>query len=217
MTGVQTCALPISKQRCLVHLLRELKKIALWFPHDTEVSSFVATVKTMVRDAVHLRKDYLLHILSEKEYTQSKETLYHRLHAVIASSYVNEDCERIRKRLEKYKDELFTFLEYLHISPDNNHAERQIRPSVLMKHTSFGSRSFHGAHNHAVIMTLAQTAQLNNQNPKDALLALITQNTKKIPSLLFGSSDPEEDKNNLPKPSLPAAASVPALCTAIPP
>lgn len=64
-----------------------------------------------------------------------------------------------------------------------------------MKHTSFGSRSFQGAQNHAVIMTLTQTAQLNKQNPKDALLAIITQDTKKIPSLLFGSSTATQSEN----------------------
>lgn len=205
-----------AKQRCLVHLVRELKKIAQWFPHDTEVSAFVSTVKTVVRDAVHLRKDFLLDTISEKEYADGKEKLYDRLNDIIAASYKNEECERIRKRLERYKDELFTFLEYLHISPDNNHAERQIRPSVLMKHTSFGSRSFRGAENHAVIMTLAQTAQLNGANPKDTLLALIKEDTQKIPSLLFGSPDPD-DKNGLPQSSLSGAASDTALYTITPP
>jgi hypothetical protein len=208
-----------AKQRCLVHLLRELKKIAQWFPENAEVSAFVRAVKTLIRDAVNLRKDFLLHILSEKKYAEGKEKLQNRLDEIIASSYANKECERIRKRLEKYQDELFTFLDYLHISPDNNHAERQIRPSVLMKHTCFGSRSFRGAQNHAVIMTLAQTAQLNNQNPKDALLALITQNTEKIPSLLFGAPH-SDDKNDVPQSSLSASLPQqpdPVLCTGIPP
>ena len=208
-----------AKQRCLVHLLRELKKIAQWFPEHTKVSSFVSTVKTLIRDAVNLRKDFLQYTLSEKEYAEGKEKLQDRLDDIIASSYANEECERIRKRLEKYKNELFTFLDYLHISPDNNHAERQIRPSVLMKHTCFGNRSFRGAENHAVIMTLAQTAQLNGSNPKDALLALIKEDNQKIPSLLFGSSH-SEDKNDVPQSSLSASLPQqpdPVLCTAIPP
>ena len=95
--------------------------------------------------------------------------------------------------------------------------EYVIRGSVSEISMTCGNPSFRGAENHAVIMTLAQTAQINNQNPKDALLAIITQNTEKIPSLLFGYSK-TDNKSDVPHSSLSTETPTEyALKTVIPP
>jgi hypothetical protein len=77
----------------------------------------------------------------------------------------NEDAERFRQRLLRHKDEVWTYLDHPQIEPTHNRAERQLRPSVIMRKVTFGNRSDTGTMNHTVLMGLMQTAKLNGANP----------------------------------------------------
>ena len=48
------------------------------------------------------------------------------------------------KRLRKYGAEVLTFVEFEGVPSSNNHAEREVRPAVLMRKASYGSRSARG-------------------------------------------------------------------------
>ena len=58
---------------------------------------------------------------------------------------------------------LFTCLEYEGILPENNTAERAIRPQVVMRKIFGGSRSLKGAQAHAVNTSVLET--MKKQNP----------------------------------------------------
>jgi len=66
----------------------------------------------------------------------------------------HKDARRLCKRIIKYNQELFTFLDNPLVEPTNNRAERQLRPNVIMRKITFGNRSALGALNHAVIMSI---------------------------------------------------------------
>ncbi len=93
---------------------------------------------------------------------------------------------RISKRLARHKDELFTFLDYPGLPYHNNHAERLIRPSVLLRKITFGNRSLNGALNHDVLMSLQQTAGLNGKDPLRMLNSILTYQKKLPLSLCLG-------------------------------
>ena len=71
--------------------------------------------------------------------------------------YQHEDLQRLAKRLIKYRSELFTFIER-GVDATNNNAEREIRPAVLMRKTSYGNRSSQGARNQEILMTGVRTS-----------------------------------------------------------
>jgi hypothetical protein len=74
--------------------------------------------------------------------------------------YEDPDCKRIAKRLKRHKDELFTFVTHPEVSADNNHAERQIRPAVIMRKNSYCNRSRQGADTQAILMSIFRTLHL---------------------------------------------------------
>ncbi|MEW6104586.1 MAG: transposase [bacterium] len=78
-------------------------------------------------------------------YKSKSDRLYQRLAIIYSQEYKDPDCNRIAKRLKKYKDEIFTFVAHPEVSADNNHAERQIRPAVIMRKNSYCNRSQQGA------------------------------------------------------------------------
>ena len=67
------------------------------------------------------------------------------------------DVRRLAKRLRKYWDELLTFLEDPTVPATNNHAEREIRPAVIMRKVMQGNRSDKGAQTQSVLMSLLRT------------------------------------------------------------
>jgi hypothetical protein len=84
-------------------------------------------------------------------------------------------AETLRKRLmEKDHDKLFTFLRQQGVDPTNNHAERSIRPHVIMRKICNGTRSPAGSESHAVLPSLLQTAQRQGKNPLTFVFTLIT-------------------------------------------
>lgn len=113
------------KQRCLVHLLRELAKLRDEVPWQS-VQAFIQPLITLLQDAIQLGKD-------RKQYTKAKfaearQGIHDRFDDLLLNSRTtNTDCKRIWKRLFKHCDELFTFLDDPRVPADNNGCERDIR------------------------------------------------------------------------------------------
>ncbi|MEW6006575.1 MAG: transposase [bacterium] len=55
------------------------------------------------------------------------------------------------------------------MSADNNHAERQIRPAVIMRKNSYCNRSQKGADAQAILMSIFRTLHLRKTDPIVAL------------------------------------------------
>jgi hypothetical protein len=98
-----------------------------------------------------------------------------KLENLINIQVPEKETEALQKRLARHKDELFTFLDYPHIvEPTNNHAERQLRPVVIMRKITFGNKTTSGEEAYSVIISLLQTAKLNGKRPFDVLLQLFS-------------------------------------------
>jgi hypothetical protein len=157
-----------AKQRCLVHILRDLKKVAGYWHSDKEVLRYCRRLKKIMEDAIALYKGYL-----GKEWDEIYYTKRARLNDSLKDfSFPNPNkriLKRFANRLERHKGEILTFLYIKDIDPHNNHAEQQIRPDVIFRKITFGNRSLTGAENHTVLTTILQTAKLNNIDPVKTL------------------------------------------------
>lgn len=60
-------------------------------------------------------------------------------------NYTDAGVRFLAQRLEKYRDEIFTFLCHPEVPPTNNHVEREILSAVLMRKIIYGNRSDQGA------------------------------------------------------------------------
>ena len=76
-----------------------------------------------------------------------------------------DDTVRLTKRLKRYRDALFTFVDHPKVPSDNNHAEREIRPAVIMRKNSYCNRSESGAHTQAIFMSIYRTLKLRGHDP----------------------------------------------------
>ena len=111
------------KQKCFVHLLRELKKVDIR-NQSPGWCAFRKILKRLVLDALRLGKR---DGLSPTEYASRRKRLDIRLVEIIATLWEDADAKILVKRLIKYRDQLFTFLDHDGVPADNNHGEREIR------------------------------------------------------------------------------------------
>ena len=74
-------------------------------------------------------------------------------------------ARRLAKRLHRYGEELLTFVEFEGVPSSNNHAEREVRPAVLMRKASYGSQSEAGARTRAVLMSVCRTLKKRGLDP----------------------------------------------------
>ena len=155
-----------AKQRCVVHLLREIKQVSLR-NGSSEWKRFARRLKRLIHEALRLVIDR--ERIGEKVYERRVASLHIRLADIFGSSYRDADCERLSKRLAKYSDEIFTFLLHPHVEADNNHAERQIRFAVIMRKNYFGNRSMRGADTQAILMSIFRTCHLRKIDPISTL------------------------------------------------
>ena len=84
--------------------------------------------------------------------------------------WTNAHACRLAKRLGKYGAELLTFVEFEGVPSSNNHAEREVRPAVLMRKASYGSQSEAGVATRAVLMSVLRTLKNRGLDPLPTVL-----------------------------------------------
>lgn len=179
-----------AKQRCLVHIFRDLDKVIEYWHNDKEVIRYCNRLTKIFKDAISLQKEYII-----KEWDERYYSIRARLKDALKDfDFPNPNkriLKRFAKRLKRHKGELLTFLYEKGIDYHNNHAEQQIRPDVIFRKITFGNRSAKGAENHSVLMTILQTAKLNKLDPIATLEKILLRNKENPFSKIL--SPPEKD------------------------
>ena len=169
------------RQYCLTHLLRELEKVDQ-HNESAEWQAFAKKLRRLLRDGIRLRKrpDF-----APERYQSRIQRLRKRLRILAQDNHKDADTRRLTKRLRRYAEYIFTFLDYPYVPHDNNFAERQIRPAVILRKNSQSNRSDRGAATQAVLMSVYRTLRLRSHNPTEiianALRAYLT--TGQLPLL----------------------------------
>lgn len=82
------------------------------------------------------------------------------------------------KRLLQFESELFTFVEHPQVPCENNAAERSIRPQVIARKISGGTRSAAGSQTMAVLSSLFATWQLRGEESLAACRRMLQEAQK---------------------------------------
>lgn len=162
-----------AKQRCLGHLLKDLKRVREYLPDDEILQRFCKRLKDIIDQARQLQKAYRSGKIRERDLDEKRQALEKYLKDLKFADPTHRIVKTFVKRLERHKSELLTFLRYPSIDCHNNFAERQIRPHVLLRKIIFQNRSYKGVLNHNVLTSIIQTAKLNGLNPLKVLQDLI--------------------------------------------
>ena len=162
-------------QRCWTHLLRDLHDLKQAHQQQADVVEWAQALRGCYDDA-------MAWLAAEGQMAPaSREALYvtltgrtHALGLQYAKAY-NHPCCALSKRLLRHEDELFQFVLVEGLSADNNLAERSIRPLVVCRKISGGSRSDEGTKTRMGLASLFETWQARKLNPFDECFKLLSQ------------------------------------------
>jgi transposase len=163
--------LAYTKGQCNAHLLRRVKEM-IAKTTDADLAEHLAALIKMIQDAMHLaecRADY-----SKSYFAQKARECQNMLEGWLAfcECYEDDELRKLAKHMNKHLDEWFTFLRFAEAPPTNNHAERQLRPSVVVRKTNGCHKTLAGALKHAVLMSLIVTCEQQNRRFLDLALSL---------------------------------------------
>ena len=165
------------KQRCLVHALRLVEKWKVYYDNDPRMIKYFMELKAAIKRVIRLNSQMNKKRLPNN-FTVKKADTIARLRRLLSKKLEPIKADKFRRKLLDRFDELITCLEYKGVPSHNNLVERCLRPNVIMRKMTFGNRSAKGERNHEVIMSLIQTARLQNLNPLPFLHSILTDNKK---------------------------------------
>jgi transposase len=167
---------PCKIQYCYTHLLREAEDLEKEFPDSTEVKAFVSTLAPLLALAMKLRTQP---ISDAQFYAQAADVKAKILDAVNRPAH-HFGIQRIQNIFREHKKRMYHWAEDRRVPADNNLAERDLRPTVIARKTSFGSQSDAGARTRGILMTVLHTLRKQGGDPTDRLKTALDKLAKNI-------------------------------------
>jgi transposase len=150
-------------QKCWPHLLRDLKAVEEKRENDGDWPDYAGKLRRIYADAIRL--DLARDETDPEAFTRRRDKLHGRMGALAHAGWTNPHARRLAKRLDTYGEPLLTFVDHPDVPSSNNHAEREVRPAVLMRKVSYGSQSLRGADTRATLMTVFRTLHRRGLDP----------------------------------------------------
>jgi hypothetical protein len=142
------------QQVCWLHILGDSKELAK--KYGIEGGNHVHFVlKHLYRKAKGFKQNG-----TRKDVEELKDML----EKYLVREFLPTECKKFVKNLLKYKDFMFEFVTNPDVDSTNNRAERAIRPCVIARKVSGGSRSDRGAQIYAILMSIIQTLKQNGKS-----------------------------------------------------
>lgn len=182
--------MPCALQYCLAHLLREVQDAEKEFPESKEVRAFVSTVAPLLSLAMGLRGQPI----DDATFVHRAQEVKTQLQGAMGSAAQHPAIRRIQDIFTDNAQRLYHWASRREVPADNNLAERDLRPTVIARKTSFGSVSDAGARTRGILMTVMHTLKKQAAYPsrlfKVALDGLANDSTADPFVLLFPALSP---------------------------
>ena len=161
-------SLGCAQQKCLLHLMRDFNEDLQRNPYDDElkeISHRFAVLLRMIVETIdrfglkrrHLHKYY-------KDVMRFKDN-------VSSGCYNSEIAQKYQKRIRKYGERLFTFLDHDGVPWNNNNAEHALKNFAKFRKLSDGLFTERTISEACVLLTVLETCDFNNINKLDFILS----------------------------------------------
>jgi transposase len=152
---------PGRKQRCWTHLLRDIHDLTKLYPTDAELTRWAKAVHRLYQQAVAFRSPAARVRLRAQQ--RFEQRLLTRCRPFLDDPVAVQG--KLCRRIERHLTELFVFVAFPEAPPDNNAAERSLRPLVTSRKVSGGTRSPAGTHTKMALASLFGTWRARGLDP----------------------------------------------------
>jgi len=159
-------------QRCWVHLLRDVSELKKAYP-----SEGVLAWAKQLRDIYDRSKAFSSTCPKAR---RAARVGFCEEAVAFARPYVGTGLPQsvLSSRIVNFEAELFTFVENVEVPSENNAAERSVRPRVIARKISGGTRSALGSQTMAVLASLFDTWRLRGANGIEECRRMLIQSQR---------------------------------------
>jgi hypothetical protein len=158
-------------QRCWAHLLREIHELTEQHPDDARLHTWAQAMHAIFIDAVAWTAAAGACLPAERE--RARLQFEAAVLALCRAEPAGVPHAALCQRIERYHPELFTFVADPAVPATNNAAERALRPLVIARKISGGTRSAQGSRSRMILQTVVATWELRGLDPLAEMLALL--------------------------------------------
>jgi predicted RecB family nuclease len=143
-------------QKCLVHLMRDVNDDLSKQPFNEEMKEIARRFASLLRPIIETVDRFGLKARYLRKHKRSVEQFYDVLSK---QTFETEVAGGYKKRFEKNRDKLFTFLGHDGVPWNNNNAEHAIKALVKLRRNIGGQSSPQGMRDYLVLLSISQTCR----------------------------------------------------------
>jgi predicted RecB family nuclease len=149
-------AIQCPQQKCLIHLIRDMNDDLLKCPYDEELKRLAQAFTTLLKPMVETIGRYGLKSRFLGKHLAAVNRFYRE---IFAMPLHNEIAAKLKDRLEKNRDKLFTFLRFDGVPWNNNNAEHAVKPFAALRRIIGGVTTEKGLRDYLILLSLCETCK----------------------------------------------------------
>ena len=153
---------------CLIHLARDFNDDLLKSPFDEELKQLASRFTALLQQIVQTVDRFGLKRLHLNKHNKDVQVFY----SVLSSAeYKSEVAQYYQKRILKYKEKLFVFLNYDGVPWNNNTAENAVKLIAARRKIMGTAFTENGIKDYLVLLSIFQTLRYHRASFWDFLLS----------------------------------------------
>jgi hypothetical protein len=149
-------AIPCAQQKCLIHLMRDINDDLRRHTFDDEAQEFGKAFAALLRPMIDTVDRFGL----KARYLRKHQAMVAHFYNVLSQrGYKSEIAAGYKKRFEKNRQKLCTFLEYDGVPWNNNNAEHAIKAFARLRNLLGAKSSPKGIRDYLVLLSISETCR----------------------------------------------------------
>lgn len=144
------------QQKCLIHLMRDLNDDLLKQPFNEELKELVREFAMLLKPMIETVDRFGL----KAHFLRKHKVFVERFYKTLSKrDYQSEIAIYYKKRFEKNRNKLFTFLDYDDVPWNNNNAEHAIKAFATLRKVIGGSSTEKGIREYLILLSICETCK----------------------------------------------------------
>lgn len=159
---------PCLKQRCWVHLLRDIHELKALYPEDAGLVRWAGAVRQLYDRAKAYAEPGVQPASGYRRIVSPNQLMLESQLLSLCRPFSSDETApqaKLCRRIERFIKELFVFVSYADVPSENNAAERSLRHLVISRKVSGGTRSEQGTTSKMTLASLLGTWRAKGLNP----------------------------------------------------
>jgi hypothetical protein len=144
------------QQKCLIHLIRDVNDALYKHPYDDGLKRIAEDFTNLLKPIIETVDHYGLKNHFLKKHLRDVNRYYKPVSHLDLRSDVSL---KLRDRLERNREQLFTFLSYDGVPWNNNNAEHAIKAFAILRNIIKGVTTERGLHDYLILLSICQTCK----------------------------------------------------------